>query len=88
MTLQPRPASEVASCDPYAVAVRDPAARSCPWDGRFYRVWAAHGSCAVTGHKGLLGGHHLVTERGRGAVPTRARSRFRSGFRRGRRGLR
>ena len=26
MTLQPRPASEVASCDPYAVAVRDPAA--------------------------------------------------------------
>ena len=34
MTLQPRPASEAASCDPYAVAARDPAARSCPWDGR------------------------------------------------------
>ena len=34
MTLQPHSASEVASCDPYAVAVRDPAARSCPWDGR------------------------------------------------------
>jgi hypothetical protein len=27
MTLQPRPASEAASCDPYAVAARDPAAR-------------------------------------------------------------
>ena len=28
MTLQPRPASEAASCDPYAVAARDPAARA------------------------------------------------------------
>ena len=33
MTLQPRPASEAANCDPYAIAARDPAARSCTWDG-------------------------------------------------------
>jgi len=75
MTLQPRPASEAASCDPYAVAARDPAVRSCPWDGRSTRCGRPHGSCAVTGHQGLPGGHHLVTERGRGTVPTRARSR-------------
>jgi hypothetical protein len=75
MTLQPRPASEAASCDPYAVAARDPAARSCPWDGRSTGCGRPQGSCAVTGHQGLPGGHHLVTERGRGAVPTRARSR-------------
>src|SRR6266571_2751122 len=48
MTLQPRPASEAASCDPYAVAARDPAARSCPWDGRSTGCGRPHGSCAVT----------------------------------------
>src|SRR5947209_7260479 len=48
MTLQPRPASEAASCDPYAVAARDPAARSCPWDGRSAGCGRPHGSCAVT----------------------------------------
>jgi hypothetical protein len=48
MTLQPRPASEAASCDPYAVAARDPAARSCPWDGRSKGCGRPHGSCAVT----------------------------------------
>jgi hypothetical protein len=47
MTLQPRPASEAASCDPYAVAARDPAARSCPWDGRSTECGPPHGSCAV-----------------------------------------
>ena len=40
MTFQPRRASEAASCDPYAVAARDPAVRSCPWDGPVYWVWA------------------------------------------------
>jgi hypothetical protein len=48
MTLQPRPASEAASCDPYAVAARDPAARSCPWDGRSTGCGRPQGSCAVT----------------------------------------
>ena len=48
MTLQPRPASEAASCGPYAVAARDPAARSCPWDGRPTGCGRPHGSCAVT----------------------------------------
>ncbi len=48
MRLQPRPASEAASCDPYAVAARDPAARSCPWDRRSTGCVRPHGSCAVT----------------------------------------
>src|SRR5260370_34711412 len=47
MPLQPRPASEAASCDPYAVAARDPAARSCPWDGRSTGCGRPQGSCAV-----------------------------------------
>jgi len=63
MTLQPRPASEAASCDPYAVAARDQAARSCPWDGPVYGVWAALWELRSDGHQGLPGGHHLVTER-------------------------
>ena len=48
MTLQPRPASEAASCDPYAVAARDPAARSCPWDGWSTGCGRPQGSCAAT----------------------------------------
>ena len=75
MTLQPRRASEVASCDPYAVAVRDPAARSCPWDGRSKGVGGPM-EARSDGHQGLPGGHHLVTERGRGTVPTRTCSRL------------
>src|SRR5260370_1445857 len=73
MTLQPRPASEAANCDPYAVAARDPAARLCTWDGRSKgaRPWELRSD----GHQGLPGDHHLVTERGRGAVPTRTHSR-------------
>ena len=62
MTLQPRPASEAASCDPYAVAARDSAARSCPWDGRSKGV-AAPWELRSDGHQSLPGGHHLVTER-------------------------
>src|SRR6266849_9734452 len=46
----PRPASEAANCDPYAVAARDPAARSCTWNGRPIGC-AAHGGCAVTAIK-------------------------------------
>lgn len=41
-----------------------------------YGVWADPWELRSDSHQGLPGGHHLVTERGRGAVPARARSRL------------
>jgi membrane protein DedA with SNARE-associated domain len=47
MTLQPRPASEAANCDPYAVAARTrPPDHARGMAG--LKGVAAHGSCAVT----------------------------------------
>lgn len=41
MTLQPRPASEAASCDPYAVTARGPGRPIVSVGWPIYRVWAA-----------------------------------------------